>query len=107
MIREYIDAMLAQDYRALADCFSPKCRLFDYCPIGNNMENFHVCGRTAVEMFFHNKFYFNTIHISDPNIIDDDTADYFVAYGGQYLHVQARIESYDEEKISVLIIRPL
>lgn len=107
MIQKYIDAMLAQDYQALAECFSPKCRLFDYCPIGNNMENFHVCGQTAVEMFFRNKFFFNVIRISDPQITDENTADYFVSYGGQFMHVQARIESYAEDKISVLVIRPL
>ena len=107
MIQQYIDAMLAQDYQALADCFSPKCRLFDYFHIGNNMENFHVCCRTAVEMFFRNKFFFNVIRISDPVVTDDDTADYFVSYGGQYLHVQAKIERYADGKISILTIRPL
>lgn len=107
MIQEYINAMVAQDYKALAECFSPKCRLFDYCPIGNDMENFHVCGRAAIEMFFRNKFFFNVISISDYNVTDDNTADYFVSYGGQYMHVQAKIEAIVNDKISILTIRPL
>lgn len=107
MIQKYIDAMVAQDHVALADCFAPRCRLFDYCPGENNMQNFHVCGVAAVEMFFLNKFFFNTIRVSDPVITDDCTADYFVAYGDQYRHVQAKIESIVDGKISVLVVRPL
>ncbi len=107
MINQYIDAMVAQDHMALATCFSERCRLFDYCPGENNMQNFHVCGRTAVEMFFLNKFFFNIIRVSDPVITDENTADYFVAYGDQYRHVQAKIEAMEDGKIAVLTVRPL
>ena len=107
MIQNYIDAMLKQDNIALAECFYSNARLFDYCPGENNMQNFHVCGKTAIEMFFLNKFFFNIIKISDPVITDEKTADYFVSYGGQYRHVQARIEAVVDDKIAVLVVRPL
>ena len=50
MIKKYIEAMQKGDYKALAACFAPKCRYFDYCPIGANHDNYHVYGREAIEM---------------------------------------------------------
>ena len=44
MIEKYIEAMQKGDYKALAACFAPKCRYFDYCPIGANHDNYHVYG---------------------------------------------------------------
>ena len=55
MIEKYIEAMQKGDYKALAACFAPKCRYFDYCPIGANHDNYHVYGREAIEMFFHHR----------------------------------------------------
>ncbi len=108
MMKEYIDAMLAQDQVALAECFVTEGRLSDYCPSNNDMQNFHICGKAAIEMFFLHKFFFHIITISDPVITSETTADYFVAYGTQYMHVQATIGSYDENgKIISLTVRPL
>ena len=68
MIKKYIEAMQKGDYKALAACFAPKCRYFDYCPIGANHDNYHVYGREAIEMFFHHKFTFRILSITDPVI---------------------------------------
>lgn len=107
MIEKYIAAMQAQDYKALAECFAPKCRYFDYCPIGVNRDNYHVYGKTAIEMFFHNKFTFRIISISDPVIENDTTANFLVAYGGTYLHARATIELATEDGlIQELTVRP-
>lgn len=107
MIEKYVAAMQAQDYKALAACFAPKCRYFDYCPIGANRDNYHVYGKTAIEMFFHNKFTFRIISISDPVIENDTTANFLVAYGGTYLHARATIElATDDGLIQELTVRP-
>jgi hypothetical protein len=96
MIKPVIDAMMAGDYKAMAACFAPKCRYFDYCPHGNNMQNYHLYGRPSIEMFFRNKFVFHIIKVFDAVIEDDRTANYLVSYAGKYMHVQARIELADE-----------
>lgn len=107
MIRKYVDAMTRGDHKALAECFDPKCRYFDYCPIGANRDNYHVYGRTAVEMFFHNKFTFQILSVSDPVIEDEHSANFLVAYGGTYLYARATIERYTEDGlIQELTVRP-
>lgn len=107
MIEKYIEAMMARDYQALAACFAAKCRYFDYCPIGVNRDNYHVYGRTAIEMFFHNKFTFGILSISDPVIESPTCANFLVAYGGTYLHARATIELYTEDGlIQELTVRP-
>lgn len=107
VIERYIDAMLAGDWVALADCFEPRCTYFDFCPIGTNMQNYHVYGKEAVEMFFNNKFFFKTVVIYDPVIESDTKANYLVAYAGQNLHVQATIDKIsDNGLIEIMVIRP-
>ena len=88
MIEKYIEAMLNGDYKALAACFAPHCRYFDYCPIGTNRDNYHVYGREAIEMFFHHKFTFRILSITDPVIESETSANFLVAYGGTYLSPQ-------------------
>ena len=97
MIEKYAEAMTAGDSQALAALFSDKCRYFDYCPLGASRSNYHVYGRNGVEMFFHNKFTFRTLVVTDPVIENDHTANFLVAYSGQYLYARATIELYDEE----------
>ena len=107
MIEKYIEAMQNGDYKALAACFAPKCRYFDYCPIGANRDNYHVYGRSAIEMFFHNKFTFGILSISDPVIESPTCANFLVAYGGTYLHARATIELATEDGlIQELTVRP-
>lgn len=107
MIEKYIEAMMNRDYKALAACFAPKCRYFDYCPIGANRDNYHVYGRVAIEMFFRNKFTFGILSISDPVIESDTSANFLVAYGGTYLYAQASIELATEDGlIQELTVRP-
>ncbi len=107
MIEKYIEAMQNGDYMALAACFAPKCRYFDYCPIGTNRDNYHVYGRAAIEMFFHNKFTFRILSITDPVIESPTSANFLVAYGGTYLYARASIESYTEDGlIQEMTVRP-
>ncbi len=96
MIKTVIDAMIARDYKAMAACFAPKCRYFDYCPHGLNMQNYHLYGRPSIEMFFHNKFAFRIVNVFDAVIEDDYTANYLVSYAGTYMCVQAHIDRVDE-----------
>ncbi len=107
MIEKYIEAIQEGDYKALAACFSLKCRYFDYCPASNNRTNYHVYGRNAIDMFFRNKFVFRQFSISDAVIESDTSANFLVSYGGTYLHVKATIEKLSEEGlIEELTVRP-
>ncbi len=107
LIERYIKAMEDRDCVSLSECFAVKSRLFDFCPIGYKMANYHVYGRESIEMFFNNKFFFKKIQISDPVFEDDMTANYLVSYEGQYLHVEATVESVSEDGlIQELTIRP-
>lgn len=107
MIEKYIEAMLNGDYKALAACFAPHCRYFDYCPIGTNRDNYHVYGREAIEMFFHHKFTFRILSITDPVIESETSANFLVAYGGTYLSARATIEMATEDGlIQELTVRP-
>ncbi len=113
MIQKFIDAMQAGDYMALSACFTENGRLFDYCPVGkgNHSGSQHVCnffvhGQKAIEMFFHNKFFFRAISIADPVINDDRSADYFVSYNGEYVYARAQIESFGPDGlIQDLVVR--
>ena len=112
MIEKFIDAMQAGDYVDLSQCFAPNGRLFDYCPVSkgsgshNHVCNFFVHGQQAIEMFFHNKFFFHAISISDPVINDEFSADYFVSYGGEYVYARAQIESLSPDGlIQDLVVR--
>ncbi len=96
IIQKVIDAMMAKDYEALGECFAPKCRYFDYCPLGVSMQTYHVYSRPAIKMFFRNKFTFRVIDVFDAVIENETTANYLVSYAGTYMCVRARIEKLDE-----------
>lgn len=106
MIEKVIQAMMARDYKGMAECFAPKCRYFDFCPHGINLQNYHLYGRPSIEMFFHNKFTFHVINVFDYYIVNENTANYMVSYGGTYMCVEARIISYDKDGlIQEMIVR--
>lgn len=77
--------------------FAPKCRYFDYCPIGTNHDNYHVYGKEAIEMFFHHKFTFRILSITDPVIESETSANFLVCYSGTYLYARATIECATED----------
>ncbi len=107
MIEEYIEAMQNGDSKALANCFAPRCRYFDYCPITINRPNYHVYGRQGIEMFFLNKFTFRSMVLTDCVIEDDRTANFIVSYDGIYLYARATIEQLSEDGlIEELTVRP-
>ncbi len=107
MIKKYVEAMEKGDYKALAECFADKCKYFDYCPGNNNRTNFHVFGKTAIDMFFHNKFVFRILSISDPVIESETTANFLICYSGTYLYAKATIERFSEDGlIQELTVRP-
>lgn len=97
MIEKYAEAMTAGDSKALAALFSDKCRYFDYCPKGSDHSTYHVYGRSCIEMFFHNKFFFKTLVVTDPVIEDDNTANFEMLYSGKYMYARATIYEYDED----------
>ena len=107
MIERFMRNMEAKDYKAMADMMSSRCRYIDYCPSTFNMENYHLYGSEAVEMFFRSKFFFGEIQVSDIAVVSNTRANYIVAYGDIHLYVCAKIEEFDEDgKIKVLVVRP-
>ncbi len=107
MIKKYIEAIQAGDYKALAQCFTPKCQYNDYCPSAVNRANYHVYGRSAIEMYFHNKFVFHQLKIFDAVIEDDNSAYFLVSYGGSYTYARAIITQFSEDGlIAKLSVRP-
>lgn len=108
IIADYRDALLNKDYKALSECFSSHCRLFDYCPHGAGQNNFYINGREAIDMFYHNKFILGGYSIVDPIIVDERTLNFYGYYGGVIIHAQASIESYDPESglIKEMVVRP-
>ncbi|MEF9972165.1 MAG: hypothetical protein RRY47_04380 [Oscillospiraceae bacterium] len=108
IIADYVNAMLNKDYKALSECFSENCRLFDYCPPESIAENYYIYGKWAVDMFYHNKFVLGGLSVLDPRIMDERTVNLYINYGGSVNHAIANIESYDPQTglIKEMVIRP-
>ena len=108
IIADFRDALLNKDYKALSECFSSHCRLFDYCPAVADQNNYYINGRQAIDMFYHNKFILGGYSIEDPLITDERTLNFYGRYSGVIIHGQATIESYDPETglIKEMVIRP-
>ncbi len=102
MIEKYIDYIETNNYKELATLFDPKCKYFDYCA----QTNYHIYGNRAIEMFFHNQFFFRQFKIYDYVIENDTCANFMVSYKGAYVHARATIESLNEDGlIKEMIIR--
>ena len=108
IIADYKKAMEEKNYKALSECFSDHCRLFDYCPSGAGQENFFIYGKQAIDMFYHNKFILGGLTIMDPLIINERTVDFYENISGVIIHAVASIESYDMYSglINEMVIRP-
>ncbi len=113
VINDFVAAMQNKDHRALAECFTEECRLFDYCPSVVSRQNSFLYGRNAIEMFFHNKFTFGGFGMRDPRIVNERTVNFYADYNGTIIHALAQIEncsdgtcSLDDSLIEELVIRP-
>ena len=96
MVKKALKALSDKDYKALASCFSEDCKYFDYCPSCNGKDSYFVYGSASVEMFFRNRFTFDSLTVSDPVIENDKTASFFGAYEGPYIFARFRIEELDD-----------
>jgi hypothetical protein len=107
MIRKVMKALTEKDYKTLASCFSETCRYFDYCPSQNGEQNYFVYGSDCIEMFFRNRFTFDSFEAGDPVIEDDNTASFFGAYNGPYVFARMKIEAYDDSGlIAKAVVHP-
>ncbi len=108
LIADIVHSLVNKDHVALANCFADRCRLFDYCPMYLDRENFHIYGRCAVEMFYHNQFVLRGLAAYDPVIEDERTANLYISYGGTIIHVRATIEKYSpvDGRVMELMITP-
>lgn len=113
VINEFIDAMMAKDHVALANCFSEHCTFTDYCPSMADRQDTFLYGPNSINMYFHNRFMFNGFTMLDPRVTSDRTANFFVDYNGQLVHAIAEIVNYgnaelgvDASRIKDLVIRP-
>ena len=108
LIADVVNALVKKDHVALSECLTDKCRMFDYCPMYIEKENFHIYGSCAVEMFYHNQFVLRGLEAYDPVIDDERTANLYISYGGTIIHAKVMIEKYSpvDGKIMELMIRP-
>lgn len=113
IIQDFVDAMQKKDHKALSECFTETCRLFDYCPQLVGLENFYIYGKRAVDMFYHNQFVLSGFSILDPVIVDERTINLYTDYNGVVVHAIATIENcndgscaLDNSLIQELVIRP-
>ncbi|MCD8286009.1 MAG: hypothetical protein LUD50_02130 [Clostridia bacterium] len=106
IIERYLNTIMENDYRGLAECFSETCHYVDTCPGTISGVNYHLYGTKALEMFFHNKFTFQRISISDYVIEDDRHVNFFVSTRGYYIFARATIERFSPDGlIDVLTVR--
>lgn len=113
IINDFVDAMQKKDHKALSECFTDSCRLFDYCPQLVGLENFYTYGKRAIDMFYHNQFVLHGFSMLDPRIIDERTVNFYADYDGVIVHALATIEncndgvcSLDDSLIQEMVIRP-
>lgn len=113
VINDFVNAMQNKDTKALSECFSEWCRLFDYCPSLVGRENSFTYGKHAIDMLYRNQFVLGGYTMRDPQIIDDRTVNFYADYGGTIIHAVAQIEnctelscSLDNSLIHEMVIRP-
>ena len=104
MIKKVIQAMMDKDYKTLSSCFSEDCKYFDYCPPLCGGTGIYIYGCESVEMVFRNKFALRGLTYAEPVFDKDDSASFFVSYGGEYLYARLNIEEYDSAGMIVKAI---
>ena len=111
-IEKFVDAMVSRDHVALAACFGRQSRFIDYCPSMTGRQDIHLYGANAIEMYFHNKFMFRGFAMKNPEIINENTVNFFADYNGIVVQAKAYIDAFmpdDSEEaglIKELVIRP-
>lgn len=107
LIKQYVNAMLAQDSVALSKLFSPTGMLVDYCPREAGQPAINAYGPEGIDMFFRNRFIFQRFKIFDPSIKSDTQAAFYAVYGGYYIRALATIQEFGEDgDIQRMIVRP-
>lgn len=108
VLADLAQAMERKDYMALSKCFTEDAQLFDYCPALAGKDSFHVCGRRAIEMFYHNRFFLGGLAVRSAQVESDREASLYISYGQDARYAVATIEDLDAEGglIRKLAIRP-
>ena len=109
MIEKLIRAIKAEDYMAAAACFADGINVIynDYCPSRVGLDDYYIRGRSALELFFRDKFYNRSFIILEERIEDEKNATFFGCYSGKYCYCKLTVETVDEEgKITRAAVRP-
>ena len=107
MIGKVMQAMENKDYKALAECFADRGKLFDYGPACNGLDSYFCYGRDHIEMFYRNRFVHDHLRIGQTRVEGNSRGSYFASYDGPYVYVRFEIERTDENgKILKAIIHP-
>lgn len=106
-IEKYVEAMENKDFAGLAELFTKKGILCDYCTTSSSQNEYHIYGREAINMFFRNKFGFRQYSISEAEVVNDTQAEFIANFGGYNIMAIATVREVSEDGlIERLTVRP-
>lgn len=106
-IEKYVEAMENKDFVGLAELFTKKGILCDYCTTSSSQNEYHIYGREAINMFFRNKFGFRQYSISEAEVVNDTQAEFIANFGGYNIMAIATVREVNEDGlIERLTVRP-
>ena len=111
MLEQLINAMQAENYEAVLQCFHDGTETVfkDYSPLLEKQPLICLCGSNAIRMFFRDRFYpmNRSFRIHEVRITDAASATFFEENQGHYYYSRLSIEQYDEDGLILkAVIRP-
>ncbi len=107
LIKQYVNAMLSKDSKALSRLFSEDAIFVDYCPKDAGQPQISAYGAKAIDMFFRNRFIFRKFEIFDPVIVSDTQVYYYAVYNNYHMRAVATIQDFsDDGDIRRMVVRP-
>jgi len=107
LIRQFVNAMEAQDARALSRLFSSTAIFVDHCPRDAGKPLNSTYGPEAIDMFYRNRFLFRRFRITDASVVSDTQAYYYAVYDGYHVRALATITEFSPDgEIQRMVVRP-
>lgn len=108
LLKEFLNKMKSSDILGLTDLFDIDATLDDYCQSGMFNTETHLIGREAIDMYFSNRFIFQTYLFKNGELHDDSHGEMEVMIVGALKRVSVHLQEVTEDrKIKSLVINPL